>query len=215
MKIMVCHKSVKECYAALWKRDFHPKCEICNCMAYTIKIRQAEIDKYTHIKRHEKHDYYDKFIYSLNKAWCDQFPMDGRHLDSFCTNVMMCSKDPCERAWAQCLSMWLRYEKFFIAFQHSAESVPMDPEKSRSNVKIFEPLIKNDNCFRNLILRDMNELLRYPLLRKFYVRAIKILLTEPRSYTSKIYNWDKNVRLKFKKWLGIGNFKKIKIIKKK
>ena len=209
------HKSIKECYAALWKRDFHPDCEICNCMVHTINIRQSEIPKYTMLKKSDKYKFYDEFLKSLNKAWCNQFPMDGRHLDSFCTNVVMCSKDPCERAWAQCLCMWLRYEKFFIAFQHEANNRPMTPEMSKSCVSIFEPLVLNDNCYRNLILRDMDELLKFPLLRKFFVRAIKILLSEPRSYTSKIYTWDKNVRLKFKKWLGIGNFKKIKIIKKK
>ena len=165
-------------------------------MIHTINIRRAQRKR--NIKTDTKYIYYEKFLNALNDAWSEQFPSDCRHLASFCSNIAHCSSDNEEKTWAQTLAVWLVYEKFFISFQHTQDIKPISRD-----LFIFEPVLEIDDAFRNVMIKDMQGIEKFPLLYKFYLRAMRILLTEKRSYTRKIYDSDKGTRLLLKGMLNL------------
>lgn len=201
---MVCaiHGDYTQCMKALWSRNLDSDCKICNCMIHTINIRRSERKKKL-IQSKSKYAHYEKFMDALNDAWSEEFPSDCRHLASFCSNVYHCSNDSEERAWAQTLAVWLVYEKFFISYQHTKDAKPISRDCFKKDLFIFEPVLESDDAFRNVMIKDMEGIVKFPLLYKFYLRAMRILLTEKRSYTKKIFDSDKNTRFMVKDMLKL------------
>lgn len=184
------HKSITDCQHALKNRQWGEfKCEIANIMFYTVQIRRnIERQKnYTKVIRVFEH------IMKTNM----EFPLECRIIGSMCTNILQCSSDPTEAAWAQAVNMFIQFEKLHIFLdweKKSDSSCEYNREllKTRNN-PIFEIVHCDGDIFRNVYIRDVEKMKAFPLVLFLYKRALKLLITEPRSVTYSVYFNEENV----------------------
>ena len=184
------HHSIQDCYKDLWNykkvvnnSNIHSsRCEIVNSMFYSQQIR----------KNNSKTINYKKF-YTFLKYLCTHkidFPNDCRHIGSYLTNIVQCSKDPAEAAWAQAANVYIQMEKLHIAFGKKCEYLPKNEFEQK--ISIFEFLSNYGNdLFRNVFMRDMKGMKRHKLVFFLYKQAMKVLLTEKLTLTYHVVHANK------------------------
>lgn len=181
------HKSIHDCqrdlFARTWKVDGDYSCEITNIMFYTVQIRKKRNMQYYYRKVTRVFDY----IREHNM----EFPLECRHIGSMLTNIYQCSPNSVERAWAQGLNMFIQSEKLHIMSKRSEHQDSSCYFEKKPDVKIFQRYScgKIGDLFRNVYIRDTQELNRFPNLFFLYKRALRLLLEEPRSLTYNIYHY--------------------------
>jgi hypothetical protein len=182
------HDSITDCQLALKTRKWDEfNCEIANIMFYTIQIRrniEREIN-YTKVIRVFDH------IRNNNI----EFPLECRIIGSMCTNILQCSSDPTEAAWAQSVNMFIQFEKLHILSDWDQKT---DLSCNFKNItrknSIFEGYsCHNGDLFRNVYIRDVEDMKAFPIVLFLYKRALKLLITEPRSITYSIYFHKQNL----------------------
>jgi hypothetical protein len=178
------HKNYKDCYEDLWKRNFGKlDCKVCNMMYYTVNIRQNK----------DRSQNYTSFINDLVLLLekYPNFPEDCRHIGSFLTNITQCSTNKEEIAIANAINMYIQMEKLHISFSDGGKYMDRNAFKT-NNITIFEGYLPNhpgENLFKNVFIDDIKVILiNYPVILELYKRAMKMLLSEKRSITYKVYN---------------------------
>lgn len=179
------HKSIHDCqrdlFARTWKVDGDYSCEITNIMFYTVQIRKKRNMQYYYRKVTRVFDY----IREHNM----EFPLECRHIGSMLTNIYQCSSNSLERALAQGLNMFIQFEKLHIMSKRSEHQDSSCYFEPKSDVEIFERYsCRGGDLFRNVYIRDMQELNKFPNLLFLYKRALRLLLKEHRSITYNIYH---------------------------
>ena len=178
------HKNYKDCYEDLWKRNFGKlDCKVCNMMYYTINIRQNK----------DRSQNYTSFINDLVLLLekYPNFPEDCRHIGSFLTNISQGSTNKEEVAISNAINMYLQMEKMHISYSDGGKFINRE-DLLKDNYKIFEgytPDHPDENLFKNCYIDYIKDILdNYPILLELYKRAMKMLLSEKRSITYKVYN---------------------------
>lgn len=152
---------------------------LCNTMICTKNIRR-------NVDRKRNYVTFLKDINILLKKY-PNFPENCRNIGSYLTNIVQCSQDEREKAWAQCVNVFIQMEKLHIAFSSSI-STHHNIEHQFKYVEIFEPLSKQGDLFANVFKRDMKGVESFPLVHELYKRALKNLLSEKRTITYQLYH---------------------------
>ena len=181
------HLTYKDCFQDLVDRKFHDDCKIVNLMKYTISIRQNISSC--------KSDF-NKFKNDLQIVLSEypNFPPDNRHIGSFFTNFYQGSTDIEEQNIAQSLNILCQMEKIHIG--KVDDNVKEGTVSNMNDVKIYEVLYdhEGEDIYKNLINRDMIQVLRYPILKHLYKNMLRNLLSEPRSITYSMYHHNKTTK---------------------
>ena len=174
------HKSYTDCYNQLIRRNWVPECKVCNTMICTRFIR----------RNNDRTKYYNIFLNDLNILFHNyqSFPENCRNIGSYLTNIVQCSQNFEEAAWAQAVNSFIQMEKNHIAFSAGIKPSTIRTEDQFKEVKIFEPLIQQrTDLFANVFNRDMQRLKAFPLVYELYRRGLINLLKEPRTITYQTY----------------------------
>tara|TARA_B110000971_G_scaffold81726_1_gene83828 strand:+ start:840 stop:1217 length:378 start_codon:yes stop_codon:yes gene_type:complete len=116
-----------------------------------------------------------------------------------CTNILQCSSDPTEAAWAQSVNMFIQFEKLHILSDWDQKK---DLSCNFKNITRKNPIFEGYSCnngdlFRNVYIRDVEDMKAFPIVFFLYKRALKLLITEPRSITYNLYFNKQNQDSKF------------------
>lgn len=180
------HNSLTDCQLALSTKKWGEfTCEIANIMFYTKQIR----------KNNERQINYRKvlrvFEHIINNNI--EFPLDCRVIGSMLTNIYMCSSDSTEAAWAQGVNMFVQFEKMHILSDQKTGLGCDSKVILEAKGTIFEGYhCHNGDLFRNVYIRDVENMKAFTLVLFLYKRALKLLITEPRSITYSVYSNKKN-----------------------
>jgi hypothetical protein len=180
------HKNIKDCLSS-WQTggevgrvpNRSTSCKTNNLLYYTANIRRDNDRQYMFKKC--KSD----LIYLLKGD--KYFPYNCRIIGSMFTNILQCSSDREETAYAQAINMTLQYEK--LNMMVNGTTCINSGIKNKINSKIFEDAnMKNGDIFSNVYYRDLRQMFeRFGLVTELYIRAIRLLKTEPSSIVSQIY----------------------------
>ena len=180
------HNSLTDCQLALKTRKYDEfTCEIANIMFYTIQIRRNK----------ERQINYKKVLRVFEHIRNNniEFPLECRVIGSMLTNIYMCSSDPTEAAWAQAVNMFVQFEKLHILSDQKTGLGCDSKVRLEAKGTLFEGYhCHNGDLFRNVYIRDVENMKAFPNVLFLYKRALKLLITEPRSITYSVYSNKKN-----------------------
>jgi hypothetical protein len=205
------HNSLTDCQLALSTKKWGEfNCEITNILFYTKQIR----------KNNERQINYRKvlrvFEHIINNNI--EFPLDCRVIGSMLTNIYMCSSDSTEAAWAQGVNMFVQFEKLHMHtknIQNAKDNSCNFTNDGKTDANWSQKLEKtfdndfisfsnmsstferfscrsDEDLFKNVFIRDVAKMKGFTLVLFLYKRALKLLITEPRSITYSLYTNKKN-----------------------
>jgi hypothetical protein len=180
------HKNLKDCLNS-WLSGGEVRripnkptsCKTHNLLYYTVNIRRYNDIQYMY------KECKSNLIYLLKAD--KYFPYNCRIIGSMLTNILQCSSDREEAAYAQAINMTLQYEKLNMMVNRTTPTNL--GKKHKMNSTLFENgNMKNGDIFSNVYHKDLRQMFeRFGLVTELYIRVIRLLKKEPSSIISKIY----------------------------
>lgn len=174
------HKTFEDCLNSWSKKDTvidgPSYCKTQNLLYYTRYIRRG-------INRQQMYENCKHDLIHLLKS-SSYFPYNCRIIGSMLTNIFQCSLDRKEAAYAQAINMFIQYEKLNLLYNGIRLKT-----KTPITGHLFEGNdIENSDLFSNVYHRDLNQMYeQYGLVTELYIRAIRLLKSEPSSILNQIY----------------------------